>query len=231
MLPFLELLILQQNSIQPGCAWITDFDNEERQKLLSSTFSWAESAKKSRRWHRGYLWLVNARHCHFNAVGRLWWSSKRDYIRAEFTLRLQETQRSLRITKRHPRNQRWKSGPISAATLQDKYVKRTRLQDLHLRKRMHLQSSALKRVMIFAVMSKNCRDPHKQLQRQGVTFPSAITTEKHLKAWIMLTFSVSVSSIWDYWCPTYSSRQWSRSFFTLTALCSQVTHTNFLLSQ
>lgn len=79
------------------------------------------------------------------------------WLHAEFTLRLQETQRSLRITKRHPRNQRWRSGPRSAATPQDKYVKHRRLQDVHLRNHMHLQSSALKRDMIFAAMTKTAK--------------------------------------------------------------------------
>lgn len=92
----LELLILQQDlsfmSVQPDCAWVTDFDNENSlffkvpQKVAVFHLFWAASAKKSLRWHWGYLWLVNAHYCHVNAVGRLWWSSKRDYIWAGSTL-------------------------------------------------------------------------------------------------------------------------------------------------
>lgn len=66
------------------------------------------------------------------------------WLRAEFTLRLQETQRSLRITERHPRNQRWKSGPISAATLQDEYVKHRRWQHARLRERGRLPGPCFK---------------------------------------------------------------------------------------
>lgn len=47
--------------------------------VISSCFG-AEGAGKSLRWHWGYLRSLNASHCHVNAVGRFWWSSKRDYI-------------------------------------------------------------------------------------------------------------------------------------------------------
>lgn len=63
------------------------------------------------------------------------------WLHAEFTLRLQETQRSLRITKRHMRNQR---GPISAASPRDKYVKHSRLQDVRFRDCVRLHSCDLK---------------------------------------------------------------------------------------
>lgn len=92
----LKLLILRQDlsltSIQPDCVWITDLDHENSlffkvaQKVAVFHSFWAESAKTSLRWHWGYLRSVNAHHCHVNAVGRLWWSSKRDYIWAGSTL-------------------------------------------------------------------------------------------------------------------------------------------------
>lgn len=47
--------------------------------VISSCFG-AEGAGKSLRWHWGYLRSLNTSHCHVNAVGRFWWSSKRDYI-------------------------------------------------------------------------------------------------------------------------------------------------------
>lgn len=181
----LELLILQQDlsvmSVQPDCAWVTDFDNENSlffkvpQKVAVFHLFWAESAKKSLRWHWGYLWLVNAHHCHVNAVGRLWWSSKRDYIWAGSALNSHFVFRRHKevwgLPNANPRNQRWKSGPISAATLQDKYVKHTRLQDVRLRNCMHLQSSALKRVMIFAAMSRTA-EILMNSRKVSVTFPS-----------------------------------------------------------
>lgn len=86
------------------------------------------------------------------------------WLHAEFTLRLQETQRSLRITKRHMRNQRWKSGPISAASPQDKYVKHRRLQDVRFRDCMRLHSCALKMCHDLCFSKQNWRHPHKQLQ-------------------------------------------------------------------
>lgn len=103
------------------------------------------------------------------------------WLHAEFTLRLQETQRSLRITKRHPRHQRWKSGPISTATLQDKYVKHTPLQDVHLRSCMHLQSSALKRGMIFAAMSKTAEILINSCKVRVSLFPLHVITAKKKK--------------------------------------------------
>lgn len=108
---------------------------------------------------------------------------------AEFTLRLQETQRSLRITKRHPRNQHQKSGAISAAALQDKYMKCARLLDVHLRNCVRLQSSTLEMSRGLWLNKQTCRRPH---QTAAVSLFSL-----HIIACFMLFVGVSVSPILD----------------------------------
>lgn len=90
-MPLQDLPVIK--NIQPDCVGVVDLDTDnsmllkvqvKHRKFWFST--WAESAEKPLRWHWGYLWLVNVHHCHVNAVGRLWWSSKRDYIWAGSTL-------------------------------------------------------------------------------------------------------------------------------------------------
>lgn len=57
----------------------------------------AQGRRKSLRLRRGCLWSVSLYHCHANAVGRFWWSSKRGYVvRAGSTTPL-----NLHFSRRH----------------------------------------------------------------------------------------------------------------------------------
>lgn len=148
-----------------------------RQKVAVFHLFWAESAKKSPRWHWGYLWLVNAHNCHVNAVGRLWWSPKQDYIWAGSTLNSHFVFRRHKEVWGLPNTIREispKRAVLSAPLLCGINMEGRAFEELHVSPKLFSKTC-----LGPCRKEQNCRDPQEQLQ----SFPFPCASRHRWKTW------------------------------------------------